>query len=159
MEALHPGLPDDAARFGRAFSTTHYVYLSRQDKVAQAVSLTKAEQTGLWHVHADGRERERIGTPRPVAYDSCLLAKQLEELRAHDAAWQRWFESNRIEPLPVTYEALSEDPQAVLHSLLGALGLDQSAAAKIKPRTGKLANEESRDWIVRLRRETDTEPR
>ena len=33
---------------------------SRENKLAQAVSLIKAEQTGLWHIAPDGTELERV---------------------------------------------------------------------------------------------------
>ena len=32
----------------------------REDKVGQAISRLKAEQTGLWHKFSDGTERERL---------------------------------------------------------------------------------------------------
>ena len=69
LDGLFPGLPSDAARFERAFGKPLYLFLSRGDKVGQAVSRLKAEQTGLWHRAADGSERERSAPPRPPAYD------------------------------------------------------------------------------------------
>ena len=64
LGALYPDLHDDAALFERSFGKTLYIHLSRQDKIAQAVSLLKAEQSGLWHLAADGTERERSAPPQ-----------------------------------------------------------------------------------------------
>jgi LPS sulfotransferase NodH len=58
LSAIHPDPLDDPARFELAFGKPLYIHLSRQDKVAQAVSLLKAKQSGLWHRAADGTERE-----------------------------------------------------------------------------------------------------
>ena len=61
LDRIYPGLPSDKARFEKAFGRVLYMHLSREDKLAQAVSLIKAEQTGLWHVAPDGTEIERVG--------------------------------------------------------------------------------------------------
>jgi LPS sulfotransferase NodH len=151
LQSLYPALPDDAARLSAAFGTTHYVHLTRTDKLAQAVSLVRALQTGLWHVHADGREREREGEPRPATYDAAELAGKVADLERHDASWLRWFERNRIRPIRVTYESLSHDPIAALSDLLSALGLDPSVATGVQPGTKKLADAESGDWMARFR--------
>ncbi len=158
LRTLYPGCLTDADRFGRAFGKVQYIHLTRQDKVAQAVSLLKALETGLWHVGTDGRERERTKLQGCAAYDASRLAGQIEELNSQDREWLRWFDRNRIKPVRITYEDLSQDPQAVLAALLQALGLDHSIAARLKPRTRKLADAQSRDWISRFRSETADEP-
>ncbi|BFL83411.1 hypothetical protein LFREDSHE_18610 [Shewanella baltica] len=60
LASFHPGLPNDNARFQAVFGSPRYVHLIRENKVAQAVSRLKAEQSGLWHLGADGTERERL---------------------------------------------------------------------------------------------------
>lgn len=153
LDVFHPGLPSDHARFQAAFGSPLYIHLSREDKVAQAVSLTKAEQTGLWHVESDGTERERLKPAQPAAYDSRSLSEELSELEAHDAAWTDWFSRHDIEPVRITYEMLSADPQATLATILSALGLDPAIANTVRPRTAKLGDSESQDWITRFRAE------
>lgn len=151
LGSFYPGLPSDSARFGSAFGPPVYVHLCRKDKVAQAVSLLKAEQTGLWHVDADGTERERLKPGMAPVYDARALADQVAELGEHDAAWQGWFARQGILPVRITYEALSTEPQAVLATLLTALGLDPAIAETVKPRTAKLADGTSREWATRFR--------
>ena len=48
LESFYPVLPSDSARFRSAFGSPRYLHLTREDKVAQAVSLLRAEQSGLW---------------------------------------------------------------------------------------------------------------
>ena len=58
QEKLRPLFPDaesDAGRLAAAFGTPLYIHLQRQDRVAQAISRSKAEQSGLWHRGADGK--------------------------------------------------------------------------------------------------------
>jgi len=153
LESLYPGLPSDSARFQSAFGPPVYVYLSREDKVAQAVSRLKAEQTGLWHVDADGTERERVKQGQAPVYDALGLAEQVTKLEEEDAAWANWFSRQGIEPLRITYEMLSAGPKAVVATVLSALGLDPAIAGTVEPRTMKLADNESRKWAARFRTE------
>lgn len=43
LARLYTSLETDAARFSQAFGNPLYIYLSRSDKIAQAISLVKAE--------------------------------------------------------------------------------------------------------------------
>ena len=156
VDRVRPGLPDDAARFDAAFGPMRYLHLSREDKVAQAVSHLRAIQTGLWHLAADGTERERTMPGGAAAYDAARIAAFVAEAEAHDAAWSRWFVANRIAPTQLAYEALSRDPRATLARALAGLGLDPAAATNATPRTAKIADAESRAWAARFRAERGT---
>ena len=154
LESFYPVLPSDSARFRSAFGSPRYLYLTREDKVAQAVSLLRAEQSGLWHVFADGTERERLKPEQAPVYDANELLKLESGLKEDNAAWRRWFAQQEIEPLCITYEALSTEPQAVLATVLSFLGLDPDIAGEAKPITAKLADSESFKWATRFRKES-----
>ena len=153
LDVLYPGLSNDSTRFQAAFGPTHFVHLSRKDKVAQAVSRIKAEQSGLWHVDVNGIERERVKPEQAPVYDERIISKQVAECEKHDAAWVSWFIQQNIQPVCITYEALSDNPQATLAIVLSALGQDPTIAGTVKPRTTKLANSESLEWANRFRTE------
>ena len=154
LKALHPDLHDDAALFEKSFGKILYIHLSRQDKIAQAVSLLRAEQSGLWHLAADGTERERLSPPQPVVYDSDRLAGFLKELETDDAAWAAFFARNRIEPMRLTYETMAAAPRVILARILSALGREPELAATVNPRTAKLADRTNLEWADRFRRES-----
>ncbi|MEM7116016.1 MAG: Stf0 family sulfotransferase [Chloroflexota bacterium] len=151
LRVLFPDLASDKARIQAAFGPTQYIHLSRQDKVAQAISRIKAEQSGLWHLHADGTERERVKPNQEPVYDPQVLAEQVAEYEQHEAAWVSWFGGQAIEPMRITYEALSASPQTTLAKVLSALSVDSSIAETVHPRTTKLANDESHEWANRFR--------
>jgi trehalose 2-sulfotransferase len=158
LSAIYPDPLDAAARFELAFGKPLYIHLSRRDKVAQAVSLLKAEQSGLWHRAADGAERESTASPSPLVYDEARLAGLVEELEIDDAAWSGWFSRFGIEPLRLTYEGLATLPRAVLAQVLTALALDSKIAASVDVRTAKLADETSLKWAHRVRRSRRSHP-
>jgi trehalose 2-sulfotransferase len=155
LDHLFPGLGDDRACLEAAFGPLLYIHLSRTDKVVQAVSLVKALQTGLWHLAPDGTERERTSPAKDTAYDRNRIGKYIRDLTAQDQAWSRWFAENRIVPLALTYEALSREPRGALESVLSALSLDPAIAAAVRPKTRKMSDFESQDWVSRFRAETE----
>jgi len=149
LDRIFPGLPSDKARFEKAFGRVLYIHLSRENKLAQAVSLIKAEQTGLWHIAPDGTEVERVAPPQEPRYDFERIQRELAELEAYDAAWNIWFTAQGIVPLRIGYERLSVDPAATLASICEALGVPSPNATEIKPGVAKLSDAISLDWIRR----------
>ena len=155
-DALGPLFPNettDAARIAAAFGTPIYLFVERKDKVAQAISRIKAEQSGLWHRAADGSVREQGGEYRAPEYDGARIRDSIAETTAHEAEWRDWFAREDIAPLELTYEGLSADPVGTIRNLLTAIGRDASAADSIVPRTSKLADATSREWAERYARE------
>lgn len=156
LDRLCPGLETAPDRLERAFGRPLYVHLSREDKVAQAVSLLKATQTGLWHRAADGSELERTAPHREASYDPAAIRSLADGLARQDGAWRDWFGRHDIEPVRLTYDGLSADPQAGLRAVLSRLGMDASSASTIKPHTAKLADRQSERWIARFQAESSS---
>ena len=153
LRVLHPKPATDAKRLEAAFGRTAFIHLTRRDKVEQAVSYVKAEQTGLWHAAPDGTELERLSPPQAPAYAPDKIAAQVEKMTAFDQQWESWFESQGLSPLVITYEALSADPVGTLKRVLEHLGRNPQAAGGVKPGVAKLADEMSKDWVTRFRAE------
>ncbi|CDX34390.1 Stf0 sulfotransferase [Mesorhizobium sp. ORS 3359] len=151
LDRIHPGLPSDKARFEKAFGRVLYLHLSREDKLAQAVSLIKAEQTGLWHVAPDGTEIERVGPPGEPRYDFQRIRGEVGELEAYDTAWNMWFAQQHIAPLRIGYERLAGNPAAMLISICVALGVQPPDTDDIRPGVAKLSDATSLDWMRRYR--------
>ena len=155
LDALYPGLPNDVARFRAAFGETLFVYLTRRNKLEQAVSVVKAMQTGLWHQAPDGREIERLSPPRAPFYDGDEIAREFAELTAYDKDWLDWFAREKIAPLCLDYDELSADPIGTLGQVLTALGLDARFAEGVRPATEKLADATNQAWAERFAAERD----
>lgn len=149
IDEAFPKLPSDKARLERAFGKILYIHLARENKLAQAISMVKAEQTGLWHIAPDGSEIERLAPPRDPAYDFDRIARKVAELAQYDAAWLSWFDQQSIEPLRVGYEQLSANPAKVLALICGALNVPAPDANTIRPGVAKLSDEMSLDWMRR----------
>jgi LPS sulfotransferase NodH len=133
----------DLGLLGAAFGRTRFVYLRRGDVVAQAVSLLRAEQTGVWFETARERQ-EPEGEP---GFDFGQVRERVRLIEDHNAAWGEWFASAGIGPCLVQYEDLDADPVRVAHSVLGFLGLDLPAGSEIAVRHKRLADEVNARWI------------
>jgi len=152
LSVLCPDGATDLERLRVAFGEVRFVYLTRQDKVGQAVSYVKAEQSGLWHKAPDGTELERLSDPQELQYDFETLKTTFDRFEGYDRDWQAWFSEQKIEPVGLTYETLSADPQAALRHVLVGLDLDIKSAEGVEPGVSKLADDVSADWAARFRR-------
>jgi LPS sulfotransferase NodH len=153
LAVRYPHETTDLARFNQAFGTTLFIHLTRPNKIAQAVSLLKAEQSGLWHMAADGTDLERTAPHCEPAYDSARLSDMIRTLTAHDQDWTNWFKREGIIPVCITYDDLEADPLAVLRKVLHALALSHAAANHVTPGVRKLSDRVSRAWEARFRAE------
>ncbi|WEX86658.1 Stf0 family sulfotransferase [Sinorhizobium garamanticum] len=153
LAVLHPEPASDLKRFEAAFGRTLFIYLTRLDKIEQAVSIARAEQTGLWHMAPDGTELERLAPSSKAGYNAEEIRTYCDRFTSDDLDWRDWFKSQRIEPLQITYETLSSNPIETLREILGELGLNRDAANGVISGVAKLADETSRDWVARFRAE------
>ena len=151
LALVHPGAMSDRERFEQVFGRTLFIHLSRTDKVEQAVSCLKAEQTGLWHVAADGSDLERVGPPRAPEYDRVAIQAWVEAMAGYDRDWSAWYAAEAITPVRIGYDELSADPQGVLAHVLAELGLNPTAAARVSPSVRKMADDINKDWASRFR--------
>lgn len=149
---LHPQATT-AELFEKIFGPLVYIHVSRRDKVAQAISLLRAEQSGLWHLAADGSERQRAAPTAPVRYDADRIAELVGELERDNAAWNDFFAKHGIAPVRVEYEVLAGCPRTELRKILMALRLSPGLADGLAAQTSRMADGESDAWAERFRRE------
>lgn len=158
LRTISPDALSDQDLLADVFGPMKFIHLSRQDKVAQAVSLAMASQTGLWHRRADGTELERTQAHTDPVYDCDQIAAEHNEVTQGDIAWRRWFTANKIAPLSISYEGLAADPSGTLAQVLAFLHRDTQAASGIQPGTAKLASSTSDEWAARFRRDAGLAP-
>jgi len=113
---------DQTRQFGRfrrlleAFEDPHFVFLRRCDVLAQAVSLAKAQQTGVF-IH--GQE----GTGREAVYDADRIEACLRATVRDNAAWTYALAKHRCPVLTVDFERARTDAAATIASIASFLGV------------------------------------
>ena len=126
-----------------------YIYISREDKVAQAVSMAKALQTDAW------TSRMEEG-PKPVLlYDREMIAHCLVDIEQQDLTWRRWFDAHKVTPFRVTYDELTGNAAKVVQSFVDHLGVQNDVPDAVNvPPARKQGDETNQEWIERFEAES-----
>lgn len=98
-----------------------FIYLYREDLLAQAVSAHFANLTGRWSI-----DDTITTTPakEPDFFNVEKLDRTLRALAADDMSWRRFLARNGIRPLSISYERFREDPYGLLRKIAKRLGID-----------------------------------
>ena len=134
----------------RAFPGLRVIWLSRLDVVAQAVSLSKARQTGVWSRGLWAAPGGDGPAAAPTfAFDE--VRRCFDHLRREQERWERWFRDNELEPLRLTYEELNADNEGVTRRALAFLSVEAPPDLPIRALTYRQADAVNEDWIARYR--------
>ncbi|MBV9279722.1 MAG: sulfotransferase [Chloroflexi bacterium] len=138
------GLPL-AEQMDRVFPNLRYVWLTRRDKVRQAISFVKARQSGVWISLA--RERS---TPDGVEFNFHVIDSAVRRIVEEEARWERFFAEGGIVPFTVVYEDLVRDSESTMRGLLHYLGIHLPEDYVFPtPRLQKQADDVSEQWVER----------
>lgn len=137
--------------FSANFPNLHYVYISRRDKIQQAVSLWKAIQTWAWRQE---RASSSSDVPPRSAWEPIFhyeaINHLVHQLSMHDEAWQRFFEQHAIQPCIVIYEELVEAYETILQKTLQYLGIAPAEPLTLtRPPMERQADALSEQWVER----------
>lgn len=154
LRTVYPDLAgEDVRLLNRACGRTRFVYLRRDDVLAQAVSWLRAEQTNAWYIGGNGEIGDTGGKGRPPSFDSNRIGQLIRLIDEHNTAWEEWFTSFGIQQHVVRYEELDADMIGVTQGILDFLGLDLPDGHVIVPRHKRQADELNGQWIDRYRTE------
>jgi trehalose 2-sulfotransferase len=122
-----------------------FIYLFRNDTLAQAVSLARAVKTDAWStMDGDG--------PANLVYDGPLIAQCLKEVAQQKIGWSQWFERNHIRPFVVHYEDLIADTAGVVRSVVELLGVGNDEPEEVCiPTITRQADNVNLDWHAHFR--------
>ena len=127
-----------------------FIWLSRRDKVRQAVSLLLAIRTGRWWSIDGVRPEFPLGDSREPEFDAEHIALLERQLLASDAGWQAHFRRQDITPLMVPYEDLQADYGGTVARVLEWLGVATAAAAPLPvPRLQRQSDDRNEAWVAR----------
>lgn len=141
QDVLAHGLDPD-----ELFPDLHCLFITRGDRLRQAISLAKAMETGQWNIQGEGEVRA-------ARYDFDAIGRYRGAIEQEERMWHKWFERTGRAPVTVTYEELSGDYEATVRRVLDGLGID-SAGVEIPPsRLKVLRNAETEEWVERYERD------
>lgn len=135
----------------RLFPCLRYIWITRRDKVRQAVSFWKSLQTLVWFSKAgiDPTPPRKEPEYRFEAIDHFV-----QEIVMHEAAWQAYFDRHVIVPYSVIYEDLVSTYEETALKILDWLGVSNPPDLVFGPRLlQKQADDVSEIWVDRYRQE------
>lgn len=133
------------------FPNCKHIFMTRRNKVRQAVSWWKAINDGIWHKHNndDSNKDESLKDK----YDSNALHHLLKETVLRECAIQEYFKNENINPLTIVYEDFISDYENTIRRILDFLELDHSNIIIQAPPIFKTATDFSEEWVQRFRSE------
>lgn len=138
-------------RFGDLFPGLKVIYIDRNDKVEQAVSLYRAKLTSVWHRKLGETAKPHV-RPDLSNYDFNDIRAEYTRLKQAAANWEDFFETMQLDPERVKYEEFAENPQSVLLRL-GRFIADLDITEKFEIRQLKIGDEINIQWAQMFRRD------
>lgn len=140
--------PSLAKHLDGMFPNVRYVWITRRDKVRQAVSLVKARQSRQWMVMS---QQERF---EAADYNFHLIEDALRQIVYEECAWEEYFTNAGITPLTVIYEDLVRNYDSTVRRLLDDLDIEFSREFVFPPpRLHRQADVVSEEWVQRYHRD------
>lgn len=92
-----------------------FIWLTRRNKVRQALSYWKADNTKIWHQYQKETPKENTEFFFPTKEE---LNKYVIQVALDDAHWQDFFTESEIIPLNIVYEDFILDPEKTIKIVL-----------------------------------------
>lgn len=136
------------------FKDAKFVYLTRDDIAAQAVSEFLAEESGVWHRDSSGSvyRSKAIKEVSGVAFDERRIMEIVSYLEQSQQSWEAFFALYAIEPLRISYEEVCSDANDVVARIARHLGIEWVGNVSLeRAATSKMSDHRSAEWAEHIR--------
>jgi LPS sulfotransferase NodH len=123
----------------------HFVYLTRDDLLGQAISWARALQTEQY--------RSTQPAKRPAVYDADLIRSQLTAIVRERAQWETFFARTGIEPLRIVYERFLEDRSSHVDRVANLMSIENPVVDQLKVELVIQRDAVTEEWKQRFRAE------
>lgn len=136
------------------FDGPRFIWVSRRDKVRQAVSLWKAVQTRSWRGSAPGDDRPRL------EYHFGAVDHLVSRIETDDHGWEAFFAEHDIEPLKIVYEDdLEGDRDGTVRRALAFIGVPPPPRRLATPALRRQSDALSEEWVAAYHRDASVSRR
>src|ERR1700754_170432 len=123
----------------------HFVYLTRDDLLGQAISWARALQAEQY--------RSTQPAKRLAVYDTDLIRFKLTAIVRERAQWETFFARTGIEPLRIVYERFLENPSSYVDLVATLVGVENPAVDQRKVDLAIQRDAVTEEWKQRFRAE------
>jgi LPS sulfotransferase NodH len=139
LELLQLHLPD-----------IHFIWLTRRNEIARAISHYRAKKTDRWHVDSKWSTGGSDGFGEPE-FDFDQIDAFVRSGKCDESRWRQFFQEHDISPLDLTYEELVLDLDGTVRRVLKFVGILAKGVKVPPPTLQKLADDRSQEWEARYR--------
>jgi len=126
--------------------TTHWIRLTREDKILQSISLYKAWETNKWHSFQNSNKSN-------VSYSFTGIKRAYDYILFQEKFW----DSMNIDYMDISYEKdLLEDCYTTIYCMLGYVNLPIEGMGKLTSDIKILRDESSFDWKEKFLKELNS---
>jgi LPS sulfotransferase NodH len=136
FDQMQANFHDPAAMRAFLAQFDHFVFLTRRDRLAQAVSFHKARATGVYRVAPD----ETVERVPAVPYSFRRIVHALNLIVARENRWRLLLGDFRDRTTSLTYEELAEDYVGSVRKALTAARTRRCGSARRSPAVGAQAS-------------------
>ena len=129
--------------FFRLFPGAPCVWLTRENKLEQAVSWQRANDGGLWH------RTENTAAPNPVPVSVERILGFYDEILRREALWREFFLTCPVPPLELTYESVCLDPLAAVRAIAEYVGIAAGGIDQVSSPLRVLRDHDTTEWVRR----------
>lgn len=132
------------------FPNCKHIFLTRRNKVRQAVSWWKAINDGVWHIEK-GEKSNNLFVEEKYNFDA--LSHLFKEAILIECAMQEYFKKYNIIPLNIVYEDYIEDFEGTIGQIIDFLEIEEREYAVGEKFYQPTADENSEKWVQRFRKD------
>src|SRR5687767_8723340 len=129
-----------------AFPGLRHVYITRDDRLRQAISWARAAQTHRWS------SDQVVYVERPEVFRREQIDRMMAGIAERERRWESWFAERGAEPLRITYEELVARPDETVEAVLDHIGVENPTGAQVgAPTLRRQADGLTEEWVRRYR--------
>jgi LPS sulfotransferase NodH len=130
------------------FPNARYLWLTRDDKVRQAISFLLASSTDEWWTIEGATSKKSEDSTGDPKFDPHAIARLEQAFVENDSKWQVFFQQDNIVPFVVHYEDLVADYRGTIVSILNWLAVPNVDALDVPPtRLKRQSNARNEEWL------------
>jgi len=134
------------------FPNCTHIFLTRRNKIRQAVSWWKAIKDHVWHLESS-QEQASDRDFYEQNYDFDALHHLFREATLRECAMQAVFSASDSTPLTLVYEDFILDFQGTIQRIVDHVGIPYPNFPVLKKFYAQTANDQSEAWVQRFRTE------
>jgi LPS sulfotransferase NodH len=135
-----------AEALGKLFPNPKFIWLTRRNKIRQAISLHRARQTGTWW-HEESFAK-KLPPRRAAQFDPRLIDNAERHLLSNEMGWQNFFRASNVQPFRIIYEDFVGHYEETVRDVLEFLEIPQARQVEIvPPRVKSQSDGTTEDWM------------